>query len=117
AMVVRGGRARPALNAAMERAHPGIPVPDSNDPQVSVLAAAGALAGRGVLADREQLRHSIAGPTGDRLRLAQHGVKDAAAGRLTTHHRTAGLSRSGRQTADRARPGPPSAVATTTDPD
>jgi len=48
AMVVRGGRARPALNAAMERAHPGIPVPDSDDPQVSTLAAAGALAGRGV---------------------------------------------------------------------
>ena len=114
AMVVRGGRARPALNAAMERAHPGIPVPDSDDPQVSTLAAAGALAGRGVLADREQLRHSIAGPTGNRLRLAQHSVSDAVAGRLPVHNRTAGQARPGRPTADRARPGPPAAVATTT---
>jgi len=82
AMVVRGGKARPALNAAMERAHPGIRVPDSDDPQVSALAAAGALAGRGVLADREQLRRSIAGPAGNRLRLAQRCVDEAAAGRL-----------------------------------
>ncbi len=82
AMVVRGGKARPALNAAMERAHPGIRVPDSDDPQVSALAAAGALAGRGVLADREQLRRSIAGPTGNRLRIAQRCVDEVAAGRL-----------------------------------
>jgi hypothetical protein len=82
AMVVRGGKARPALSAAMERAHPGIRVPDSDDPQVSALAAAGALAGRGVLADREQLRRSIAGPSGNRLRVAQRCVAEAAAGRL-----------------------------------
>jgi hypothetical protein len=94
ALVVRGGKARPALNAAMERAHPGIPVPDSDDPQVSALAAAGALAGRGVLADREQLRRSIGGPIGNRLRVAQRCVDEAAAGRLPVRavqadHRTA----------------------------
>lgn len=91
AMVVRGGRARPALNAAMERAHQGIPVPDSADPQVSALAAAGALAGRGVLADREQLRRSIAGPTGDRLRVAQGCINEAACGRLPADPGTTGL--------------------------
>lgn len=84
AMVVRGGRVRPALNAAMERAHPGVPVPDANDPQVRQLAAAGALAGRSVLSDREQLRRSIAGPRGARLALAQRHIDEAAAGRLPT---------------------------------
>jgi hypothetical protein len=112
AMVVRGGRARPALNAAIERAHPGSPVPDSDDPQVSALAAAGALAGRGVLADREQLRRSIAGPTGHRLRLALRCVDDAAAGRLPTPDGTAGMPHSWRPTFDRAQPGPAAALAT-----
>ena len=82
AMVVRGGRVWPALNAAMERVHPGVPVPDANDPQVRQLAAAGALAGRSVLSDREQLRRSIAGPRGARLALAQRHIDEAAAGRL-----------------------------------
>ena len=82
AIAVRGGRARPALNAAMERAHPGIPVPEPDDPQVSALTAAGALAGRSVLADRDQLRQSIAGPTGRRLRQAERAIDEAAAGRL-----------------------------------
>ena len=74
AIVVRGGRARPALSAAMERSHPGIPLPDSNDPTVRALSAAGALAGRSVLADRGELRKSIAGPTGERLRRADHDI-------------------------------------------
>lgn len=82
AMVVRRGRVRPALNAAMERAHPGVPVPDANDPQVQQLAAAGALAGRSVLSDRHQLRRSIAGPRGARLAQAQRHINEAAAGRL-----------------------------------
>ena len=78
ALVVRGGRARPALNAAMERAHPGYPLPGADDPQVRALAAAGALAGRSVLADREELRRSIAGPTGARLRRAEREITEAA---------------------------------------
>lgn len=82
AIVVRDGRARPALNRAMERAHPGIPIPDDSDPQVRALHAAGALAGRTVLADRDELRRSIAGPTGDRLATAEQGIDAAAAGRL-----------------------------------
>ena len=80
AIVVRDGRARPALSRAMERTHPGIPVPDASDPQVRALAAAGALAGRKVLADRQELRGSIAGPRGDRRRMAQAGIDAAAAG-------------------------------------
>ncbi len=84
AMVVRGGRVRPALNAAMERAHPGVPVPDADDPQVRQLAAAGALAGRTVLSDRDQLRRSIAGPRGARLAQARRHIDEAAAGRLPT---------------------------------
>ena len=82
AMVVRGGRVRPALNAAMERAHPGVPVPDASDPQVRQLAAAGALAGRSVLSDRDQLRRSIAGPRGVRLTQAQRHIDEAAGGRF-----------------------------------
>ena len=82
AIAVRGGRARPALNAAMERAHRGIPLPDTDDPAVPGAAAAGALAGRSVLADREQLRQSVAGPTGARLQEAEHWISEAAAGRM-----------------------------------
>ncbi len=82
AIVVRGGRARPALSAAMERAHPGVPVPDQNDPQVRELAAAGAQAGRSVLTHREQMRRSLAGPQGERLKLANQGI-DVAAGRVS----------------------------------
>jgi hypothetical protein len=82
AFVVRGGRARPALNAAMERAHPGIALPGADHPAVLALNAAGALAGRTVLSDREQLRQSIAGPTGARLVEAEHWITEAAAGRM-----------------------------------
>ncbi len=82
AFVVRGGRARPALNAAMERAHPGIALPGADHPAVLALNAAGALAGRSVLSDREQLRQSIAGPTGARLMEAEHWITEAAAGRM-----------------------------------
>ena len=82
AIVVRDGRARPALNRAMERAHPGIPIPDADDPQVRAVTAAGALAGRTVLADRDELRRSIAGPGGNRLAVAERGIDAAAAGQL-----------------------------------
>ena len=90
AMVVRGGRVRPALNAAMERAHPGVPVPDASDPQVRELAAASALAGRSVLSDRDELRRSIAGPRGARLVRAQRHIEEAAAGRLPADWATDG---------------------------
>ncbi len=82
ALIVRNGRVRPALNAAMERNHPGYPVPDDDDPVVRALQAAGALSGRSVLADRDTLRRSIAGPTGARLQAAEDGISAAAAGRL-----------------------------------
>ena len=64
AMVVRGGRVRPALNAAMERVTPrGIRCPMPNDPQVRQRSPPPVPwpAGR-CSADREQLRRSIAGP-------------------------------------------------------
>ncbi len=82
AMIVRGGRARPALNPAMERTHPGIPMPSADDPVVCALEAAGALSGRSVLPSRDALRRSIAGPSGEKLREAERGVTEAAAGRL-----------------------------------
>jgi len=104
AIAVRDGRARPALNAAMERAHPGIPIPDADDPQVCALTAAGALAGRSVLADREQLRRSIAGPTGKRLELAERGVDEAAAGRLPVPEHRTQRAESGADTADQRGP-------------
>lgn len=81
AMVVRGGRARPALNASMERAHPGVPVPGIDDPQVRALTAAGALAGRSVLTSRQELRRSIAGPTGARQIRANRAIDEAAGAR------------------------------------
>lgn len=93
ALVVRGGRARPALNAAMERAHPGIPLLDSNDPTVRALSAAGALAGRSVLADRDELRDSIAAPTGERLRRAERAMDAACAGPEPTGIRAVPSSR------------------------
>ena len=92
ALVVRGGRARPALNAAMERAHPGYPLPGADDPQVRALTAAGALAGRSVLADREELRRSIAGPTGARLRQAERKITEAACGRRPSSELLPGLT-------------------------
>jgi hypothetical protein len=82
AIVVRGGRARPARNAAIEGVHAGIPVPGASDPQVAALTAAGAMAGRSVLQNREQLRRSIAGPTGKRLRAAERAVDEVLAGRI-----------------------------------
>jgi Domain of unknown function (DUF4192) len=94
AIVVRGGRARPGLNAAIERAHPGLALPGAGDPQVAALTAAGALAGRSVLANRDQLRRSIAGPTGARLRTAERAVDEV----LASHIRSAesAMSQSGR---------------------
>lgn len=88
AIVVRGGRARPARSATVERAHAGVPVPGADDPQVAALIAAGALAGRSVLASREQLRQSIAGPTGKRLIAAERAVDDVLAGRIRATERT-----------------------------
>lgn len=82
AMIVRDDLARPAFSDAMEKDHPGIPMPDADDPVVCALQAAGALSGRSVLADRAALRRSIAGPKGAKLRAAEAGVSEAAAGRL-----------------------------------
>ncbi len=77
-LVVRDGRAWPAATRTAERTHPGIPLPDSDDRQSRRLAAENAFAGRAVLASRESLAESIAGPTGTRLADAERAIDDAA---------------------------------------
>jgi hypothetical protein len=118
AIVVRGGRARPALNAAIERVHPGIELPDAEDPQVAALAAAGALAGRSVLRSRDQLRQSIAGPTGKRLRAAERAVDEVLAGQIRSTEETRMQHKLGEPAAgsvDHIRGGPAGGLATGTE--
>ncbi len=81
ALVVHAGRAWPALIRRPLRLADSLPVPGPDDPGVQAMAAATALEGRVVLADRDQLRASIAGPRGRRRLLAERAVR-AAAGRL-----------------------------------
>ncbi|SDP42974.1 protein of unknown function [Nakamurella panacisegetis] len=57
----------------------GCEVPDGQDPQVQMMAAAIALNGRGILPDRPALRRSIDGPTG------QAAVRASAALRAAVH--------------------------------
>jgi hypothetical protein len=56
-------------------------VPGDHHPAARAIAAANAMTGRVVLADRAQLRASIAGPHGDRRRLAVQAVAEVMAGR------------------------------------
>ncbi|MET0865061.1 MAG: DUF4192 family protein, partial [Nakamurella sp.] len=104
AIVVRGGRVRPGISAAVERVHPGVPVPDADDPQVAALAAAGALAGRSVLASRDDLRRSIAGPTGHRLQLAERAVDEALDGLIGAVDRAVALGPGGQSESEDDRP-------------
>lgn len=60
----------------------GSPMPDRSDPQVEELAAATALNGRGILADRQALRNSIAGPSGSEAVKASASLHAAADGLL-----------------------------------
>lgn len=60
----------------------GSPVPDAADPQVEEITAATAFNGRGILADRQALRHSIAGPTGSAAAHASASLHTAADGLL-----------------------------------
>jgi hypothetical protein len=62
----------------------GSRVPDASDPQVQELAAATAINGRGILADRQALRASIAGPTGPQATKASASLHAAACGLLGT---------------------------------
>ncbi|QNK80137.1 DUF4192 domain-containing protein [Nakamurella sp. PAMC28650] len=61
---------------------PGSPMPDAADPQVEEITAATALNGRGILADRQALRDSIAGPTGAAAAQASASLHAAADGLL-----------------------------------
>lgn len=57
-------------------------VPAGADPQIQALAAASVLSGRGILADRQALRNSIAGPVGERADSAASALHVAADGLL-----------------------------------
>lgn len=80
ALVVHAGRVWSARHARTLRLADSMPVPDRDDPDMATLAAANALSGRAVLADREQLRASIAGPRGHRRALAEQAVDAIARG-------------------------------------
>ena len=80
ALVVHAGRMWPAVHDRPLRLADSLPVPDQDDPDVRALAAANALSGRVVLADRQQLRASIAGPRGHRRALAEQAFTAVAQG-------------------------------------
>lgn len=81
AIVVRAGRAFPALGAGgPQRKVSGLALPSADDPQMRLLAAASVMSGRTVLPDREALRQSIAAPTGERLRDAERWITAATCG-------------------------------------
>lgn len=73
-LLVHAGRAWAAIVPRPLRLADSVPVPDENDPTMRVFAAANTLSGRGVLADREQVRASIAGPCGHRRRVAEAAI-------------------------------------------
>ncbi|HEY5880904.1 MAG TPA: DUF4192 domain-containing protein [Nakamurella sp.] len=73
-LIVHAGRVWEAPSARPLRLTEGFPLPGDDDPTVRALAAENALAGRVVLADREQLRASIAGPRGPRRRVAERAI-------------------------------------------
>lgn len=78
-LAVCEGVARPADTIRTERGHAGIALPPPEHPQVRALRAADAIGGRAVLASREHVRRSIAGPVGEPLRLVRARLADARA--------------------------------------
>ena len=79
-LIVHAGRMWEAAVAGPLRLTDSDPAPSHDDPTGQALAAANALTGRVVLADREQLRASIAGPRGDRRRVADRAFTAVAQG-------------------------------------
>ncbi len=80
-LIVHAGRYWEAPRERTLRLADSYPVPGLHNPTVAALAAENALTGRAVLADREQLRNSIAGPRGDRRRIAEAAIIAVAQGR------------------------------------
>jgi hypothetical protein len=80
ALIVHAGRVWEAPSARPLRLADSLLAPTQDDPTVQALAAANALTGRVVLADREQLRASIAGPCGGRGRVAEEAFTAVAQG-------------------------------------
>jgi len=74
ALVVHAGRVWEAPTPRTLRLADSRPVPGHHHPAARAFASANAMTGRVVLADRAQLRASIAGPRGDRGRLAAQAV-------------------------------------------
>jgi hypothetical protein len=81
ALIVHAGRVWEAPEARPLRLADSTAVPGHNDPTVRALAAENALSGRVVLASREQLRASIAGPRGGRRQAAEQAISAVAEGR------------------------------------
>jgi hypothetical protein len=79
-LVVHAGRVWEAPTPGSLRLPDSQPVPGQHHPTAQAFAAANAMDGRVVLADRAQLRASIAGPRGDRRRLAVKAVTDVIHG-------------------------------------
>lgn len=74
ALVVHAGRVWDAPRSRSLRLADSQPAPGPHHPAAQALAAENAMTGRVVLADRAQLRASIAGPHGDRRRLFDDAV-------------------------------------------
>lgn len=80
-LVVHAGRVWEAPTPGSLRLADSQPVPGHQHPTARALAAANALTGRVVLADRAELRASIAGPRGDKRRVAEQAVAEVIQGR------------------------------------
>jgi hypothetical protein len=76
ALSVRDGTIRDASSVGSMALDPGVPVLSADDRQIRELAAASAMSGRRVLPNREALRASIAGPSGDLLVQARAAIVD-----------------------------------------
>lgn len=92
-LVVHGGRHWQAPVPGPLRLADSRPVPGPEDPTVRDLAAASVLEGRVVLADRDQLRASIAGPRGQRRRQVDQAIAAVAQGRIRPLPETIGRGR------------------------
>lgn len=82
-LVVHAGRVWEAPAPGRLRLTDSLPAPGHQHPTAQALAVANVLTGRAVLADRDQLRASIAGPRGQRRRAAERAVTAVTEGHLT----------------------------------